>query len=166
MKRSLIATSGLAAMALLAAACGSGGAYGAGTPVASTSSSTTATATATTLVLADSKLGKILADGAGRSLYVFEADTDSTSTCISAGCVAEWPPFIADGTPQGTAGLAADQLGSTSRPDGRQQVTYHGHPLYYFAGDSQPGSTAGQALNDNGGPWYVVHADGTPVDPS
>lgn len=164
MRRSLIATSGLAAMALLTAACGGGGAYGAGTPDARTSSSTAATAT--TLVLADSKLGQILADHAGRSLYVFEADTGTTSTCISAGCVAEWPPFIADGPPQVTAGLAADQLGSTSRPDGRQQVTYHGHPLYYFAGDSQPGSTAGQALNDNGGPWYVVHADGTPVDPS
>jgi predicted lipoprotein with Yx(FWY)xxD motif len=165
MKRSLIASSGLAAMALLTAACGSGGgAYGAGTPVASASSSPTATAT--TLMLANSKLGQILADRSGRSLYVFEADTGTTSVCVSAGCVAEWPPFTADGTPQVTAGLAADQLGTTNRPDGRHQVTYHGHPLYYFAGDSQPGSTAGQALNDNGGPWYVVDADGTPVDPS
>ena len=164
MKRSLIAASGVAAMALLAAACGSGGGvYGAGTPVGNASA---APATATTLALANSKLGQILADSSGRSLYDFEADTGTTSTCISPGCVAEWPPFIADGTPQVAAGLAADQLGTTSRPDGRQQVTYHGHPLYYFAGDTQPGSTAGQALNDNGGPWYVVHADGTPVDPS
>ena len=165
MKRSLIVTSGVAAMALLTAACGGGGgAYGAGTPVAGASAAPAATAT--TLVLANSKLGQILADRAGRSLYVFEADTGTTSVCISAGCVAEWPPFIADGNPQVAAGLAADQLGTTTRADGARQVTYHGHPLYYFAGDTQPGSTAGQALNDNGGPWYVVRADGTPVEPS
>ena len=164
MKRSLIATSSLAAMALLAAACGGGGAYGAGTAV--TSASVASTGTATTLVLANSKLGQILADHSGRSLYVFEADAGMTSACLSPGCVAEWPPLIADGTPQVAAGVASDQVGTTNRPDGARQVTYHGHPLYYFAGDSQPGSTAGQALNDNGGPWYVVHADGTPVDAS
>ena len=165
MKPSLMTMSGLAAMALLAAACGSSsGGYGAGTPAGKASAAPAATAT--TLVLANTELGQILADSSGRSLYDFEADTGTTSTCISPACVAEWPPFIADGTPHVAAGLAADQLGTTSRPDGRQQVTYHGHPLYYFTGDSQPGSTAGQALNDNGGPWYVVHADGTPVDPS
>ena len=64
------------------------------------------------------------------------------------------------------AGLAANQLGTTTRADGQQQVTFRGHPLYYFAGDSRPGSTEGQGLNDNGGLWYVVHTDGTPVDNS
>jgi len=169
MKRSLITTTGLAGVALLAAACGgSGGGYGAtnSTPTTGAAPAPTAApaATATTLDLANSKLGEIVADGQGRSLYLFKADTGTTSTCVSAGCVAEWPPFIASGTPQAAAGLDATQLGTTTRPDGRQQVTYNGHPLYYFAGDSQPGTTAGQGLNDNGGLWYVVHTDGTPVD--
>ena len=167
MKRSLIAASAMAGTALLASACGGGpSVYGASSTAPSTGAAAAPTATVTTLALADSTLGQILADSSGRSLYLFEADTGTTSTCTTAGCVAEWPPFLADGTPQVAAGLAANQLGTTSRPDGRQQVTYGGHPLYYFAGDSQPGSTAGQGLNDNGGPWYVVHADGTPVDPT
>ena len=171
MRRSVFATSGLAGVALLAAACGgSGGGYGASNapPTTGAAPAPTAapTATATTLAVASSKLGPILVDSQGRSLYLFEADTATTSTCTSAGCVAEWPPFIAGGTPVVGAGLAANQLGTTARADGREQVTYSGHPLYYFAGDTQPGSTAGQGLNDNGGPWYVVHSDGTPVDKS
>jgi len=161
-----MATSGLAALALLATACGSGGAYGSSKVPPTTGANADPPATATTLVLANSSLGPILADSSGRSLYLFEADTSSTSTCTSAQCVAEWPPFTAAGAPQVAAGLAVDQLGTTTRSDSRRQVTYGGHPLYYFAGDSQPGSTAGQGLTDNGGEWYVVHADGTPVDPS
>jgi len=166
MKRSLIATFGLAGMALLAAACGGGG-YGTrnGPPTTSPVSAAKAV-TPTTLYLANSKLGPILADSQGRSLYLFEADTTTTSTCTTAGCVAEWPPLIANGSPQVGAGLAASRLGTTTRTDGRQQVTYSGHPLYYFAADSEPGSTAGQGLNDNGGLWYVLHTDGTPVDNS
>jgi len=166
MKRSLMTTAGLAGVALLAAACGGSGGYGATNAPPPTSAPAAETATPTTLDLANSKLGPILADSRGRSLYLFEADTTATSTCTTAGCVAEWPPLIANGSPRVGAGLAAGQLGTTARVDGRQQVTYSGHPLYYFAGDSQPGSTAGQGLNDNGGLWYVVHKDGTPVDNS
>jgi predicted lipoprotein with Yx(FWY)xxD motif len=164
MKRSLFATSGLAGVALLAAACGgSGGGYGASSSPPASSGAALPSATATTLALGNSKLGQILVDSQGRSLYLFEADTGGTSTCTSAGCVAEWPPLTASGTPQVGAGLAANQLGTTTRADGHQQVTYRGHPLYYFAGDTQPGVTGGQGLNDNGGLWYVVHTDGTPV---
>ena len=165
MKRSLIATSGLAGLTLVAAGCGGSG-YHAGNPPSTTSTAVAPNATATTLDLANSKLGPILADGQGRSLYLFEADMGATSTCTSAGCVAEWPPLIASGTTRVGPGLAANQLGTTTRTDGRQQITYSGHPLYYFAGDTQPGSTAGQGLNDNGGLWYVVRTDGTPVDHS
>jgi predicted lipoprotein with Yx(FWY)xxD motif len=166
MKRSLIATSGLAGMTLLAAGCGGSGGYRASSAPPNTGATAAPSATATTLDLASSPLGQILTDSQGRSLYLFKADTTTTSTCISAGCVAEWPPFVASGTPQVGGGLAANQLGTTTRADGHQQVTYGGHPLYYFAGDSQPGATAGQGLNDNGGEWYVVHSDGTAVDKS
>jgi predicted lipoprotein with Yx(FWY)xxD motif len=172
MKRSLIAASGTAAVALLAAACGGGGSsggggYGAGNAPPTTAAAATpaapAATTATTLALANSPLGQILVDSKGRSVYLFEADTGPASTCVSAGCVAEWPPLLASGTPQVGAGLQANLLGVTSRGDGHQQVTYSGHPLYYFAGDTQPGATAGEGINDNGGLWYVVHTDGTPV---
>ena len=168
MKRSLIATSGVAGVTLLATACGGSGGYGAtnAAPTTKAPAAAAATATPTTLDLANSKLGPIVADSKGRSLYLFEADTSSTSTCTSAGCVAEWPPLLATGSPQAGAGLTATKLATTTRPDGKDQVTYNGHPLYYFAGDSQPGATAGQGLNDNGGEWYVVHSDGTAVDKS
>jgi predicted lipoprotein with Yx(FWY)xxD motif len=169
MKRSLIATSGMAGVALLAAACssgasgGSGGGYVPSNGPPTTGAAAVPSATATTLDLANSNLGQILVDSQGRSVYLFGADTGTSSTCTSAGCVAEWPPFIANGTPQVGAGLPAHELGTTTRADGHQQITYAGHPLYYFAGDIQPGATAGQGLNDNGGPWYLVHTDGTPV---
>jgi predicted lipoprotein with Yx(FWY)xxD motif len=163
MRRSLFATAGVAGVSLLAAACGSSvGGYGASTAPPATGAASSATAT--TIALGNSKLGQILVDSAGRSLYLFEADTNGTSTCISAGCIAEWPPVTATGTPQVGAGLAASRLGTTTRADGNQQVTYSGHPLYYFVGDTQPGATAGQGLNDNGGLWYAVHTDGTPAN--
>jgi predicted lipoprotein with Yx(FWY)xxD motif len=162
MKRSVFAMAGVAGVSLLAAACGSSiGGYATGTGQPTTNAGAPVV-TSTTIALGNSKLGPILVDSAGRSLYLFEADTNGTSACSSAGCVAEWPPLTATGTPQVGAGLAANRLGTTTRADGHQQVTYSGHPLYYFAGDTQPGVTAGQGLNDNGGLWYVLHTDGTP----
>jgi predicted lipoprotein with Yx(FWY)xxD motif len=177
MKRSVFAMAGVAGVSLLAAACGSSiGGYAFGTVQPTTGAGAQSTAvtarpttgagapstTTTTIALGNSKLGPILVDSAGRSLYLFEADTKGMSTCTTAGCVAEWPPLTATGTPQVGAGLAINRLGTTTRADGHQQVTYSGHPLYYFAGDTQPEVTAGQGLNDNGGLWYVVHTDGTP----
>ncbi len=168
MKRSLLAMSGFAGVALLAAACGSaGGGYGGAAAPTTTAGPAAATApaatTVTTVAAANSPLGQILVDSKGRSLYLFEADTGTTSVCNSPGCVAEWPPLIAAGTPQPGAGLAANQVGTTTRADGNHQITYGGHPLYYFAGDTQNGNTKGQGLNDSGGLWYVVRTDGTPV---
>ena len=155
-------------VALLSAGCGSSGGYNAANPTPASIAPAPAAPTGppTTLALGNSKLGQILVDDQGRSLYLFEADKTSTSTCTTAGCVAEWPPLIASGAPHTGAGLAAQELGTTTRPDGQRQVTYAGHPLYYFAGDTQPGATAGQRLNDNGGAWYAVHTDGTAVDDS
>jgi predicted lipoprotein with Yx(FWY)xxD motif len=152
MKRSLFATSSLAGVALLAAGCGgSGGSYGASNAPPTSAAAATPSATATTIALGNSKLGQILVDSQGRSLYLFEADTGATSTCTSAGCVAEWPPFTATGTPRVGTGLAANQLGTTTRPDGNQQVTYSGHPLYYFAGDTQLGAPPVRASTTTAG---------------
>ena len=167
MKRTILATSSVAAVALLTAGCGGGSGYQAtNSPPTSAAAPPPSAATTppTTIALGNSKLGQILVDSQGRTLYLFEADKSTTSTCTSAGCLAEWPPLIAGGAPQAGAGPAAQELGTTSRPDGQRQLTYAGHPLYYFAGDAQPGTTAGQGLNDNGGLWYAIHTDGTPVD--
>ena len=165
MKRSLVTTTGLAGAALAATACsGSGGYAATRAPTPPTTAATqAATPAGSSVGLGSTPLGQILVDSQGRTLYLFAADTSSSSTCNSPGCVAEWPPFTTTGPPQAGPQVAANRLATTLRFDGREQVTYSGHPLYYFAGDTQRGSTAGQGLNDNGGPWYVVRADGTAV---
>jgi predicted lipoprotein with Yx(FWY)xxD motif len=115
----------------------------------------------TTVAPGSTSLGSVLVDNQGRMLYLFEADADGTSACTSPGAVAEWPPLLTTGPPQATGGLTASALGTTTRRDGARQVTDDGHPL--FAGDTQPGAMGGQGINDNGGLWYPVRADGTPA---
>ena len=109
--------------------------------------------------------GNVLVDRNGRALYLFTRDRAPLSQCYGA-CAGRWPPFLTKGKAVAGSEARADLLGATRRRDGSSQVTYRGHPLYYFAGDSRPGSTEGQGLNDNGGLWYVVRTDGTPVDNS
>jgi predicted lipoprotein with Yx(FWY)xxD motif len=115
-------------------------------------------ADAATVQLAESDLGSILVDADGMTLYLFEADTDGTSTCYD-DCAETWPPLVAD-APTAGDGLDAALLDTTERDDGELQVTYAGHPLYYFAPDQAPGDTDGQGLNDV---WYVVDAAGEAV---
>jgi predicted lipoprotein with Yx(FWY)xxD motif len=118
-----------------------------------------------TVKLDSSKLGRILVDSTGRTLYLFEADTNGTSTC-SGACAATWPPVTAT-SPSAGSGLDAGALGTTTRGDGTKQVTYHGHPLYTYKGDgSTSGSTKGEALNTFGGAWYAVDGSGRPVKPA
>ena len=107
-------------------------------------------------------LGTYLTGGNGRTLYLFGRDTGSTSTCAGT-CAVNWPPLLTKGAPK-TAGQAQPaKLGTTARSGGTTQVTYAGHPLYRYAGDVSPGQANGQALFNNGGPWYVLDADGNPV---
>ena len=115
-----------------------------------------------TVKLAGSSLGQILVDRSGRTLYLFEADPNGKSTC-SGACAATWPPVTA-ASPSGGDGLDSVAVGTTTRADGTRQVTYHGHPLYYYAGDGKaPGSTKGENLNTFGGAWYVLDASGNAV---
>jgi len=102
-------------------------------------------------------LGDVLVDGEGMTLYVFDNDTDGTSTC-TGDCEANWPPLTGDVT----AGDGVDDslLGTTERDDGSVQVTYADQPLYYFAGDQAAGDLNGQAV---GGVWWVVGADGEKI---
>jgi predicted lipoprotein with Yx(FWY)xxD motif len=128
-----------------------GGALTSGTPVANGASTAA-------LILATSHYGKVLFDSKHRAVYLFAADNGSTSTCYGA-CAKVWPPLLTRGTPSAGPGLTASLLGVTNRTDGSLQVTYAGHPLYYFSGDHGSG-IACQGANAQGGFWYVVDANG------
>jgi predicted lipoprotein with Yx(FWY)xxD motif len=103
-----------------------------------------------------------LTDGAGRSLYLWVPDTSTMSTC-SGACATAGPPLIAKGTPTGGAGVTASDLGTITRSDGSKQVTYAGHPLYYFAGDKAAGQTNGEGSDGFGAPWYLVAPSGQQI---
>jgi predicted lipoprotein with Yx(FWY)xxD motif len=114
---------------------------------------------AATVQLGQTALGSILVDSRGRTLYMFTPDTATTSACY-ADCAANWPPLLANGDLTAAAGLQASLLGTIQRTDGATQVTYNGHPLYSFGGDTKPGDTNGQGYLSK---WYALSAAGTPI---
>jgi predicted lipoprotein with Yx(FWY)xxD motif len=118
--------------------------------------------TGTKVALANSKLGHILVDSKGITLYDFVKDKGTTSACYGA-CAALWPPLITKGKPVAGRGVRASLLGTTKRKDGKLEVTYGGHPLYYFVTDRKPGQTTGQGVNQFGGPWWVISAAGKEI---
>jgi predicted lipoprotein with Yx(FWY)xxD motif len=107
-------------------------------------------------------LGKTLADVNGRTLYLFQGDKKNVSTLSAAG-KAVWPPFTATTTPAALGGAVASQIGTTTGAGGASQITYAGHPLYYYVGDHSPGQTLGQALNQFGALWYVLAPNGNAI---
>jgi predicted lipoprotein with Yx(FWY)xxD motif len=130
--------------------------------VAGCGGSKSSSGSGSTVKLASSNLGRILVDGSGRTLYLFEADTNGTSMC-SGACASTWPP-VTGASPNAGSGVDGGALATTKRADGTQQVTYHGHPLYYYDGDgSSAGSAKGEGLNTFGGKWYVLDAAGKAV---
>ena len=147
--------------ALVLAACGSSStssssgstpSYGAAKPSTSNTSNSSGAASVSTKT---SSLGTFLVDGNGRALYLWDADHGSKSTC-SGACAQAWPPVTTTGTPKASGAVKASLLGTTKRADGSSEVTYAGHPLYTFAGDTQAGQTTGQGSNGFGAPWWVV----------
>jgi predicted lipoprotein with Yx(FWY)xxD motif len=129
----------------------------------------------TTLQVRPSFYGATLADGAGHSLYQFDHDRNGQPSCEGA-CASVWRPYIALGQPTAKDGnihaLDDQQVDTVTRADGRQQVTYAGHPLYYFASDAAPGDgntpddIRGAGLTQFGGKWSAVSASGAPVAPT
>jgi predicted lipoprotein with Yx(FWY)xxD motif len=109
--------------------------------------------------------GKFLVGSNGRTLYLFEADKNGTSAC-SGACAAAWPPDTVTGTPQAGSGVNQGLLGTIKRADGTTQLTYGGHPLYYFTGDTSAGTAHGQGSKAFGAGWYVVNAKGSKIDTS
>jgi predicted lipoprotein with Yx(FWY)xxD motif len=151
-------------LTMVLAACGDDNTGGGGSPTAQDSPTQAASMTesagadAATVDTASSDLGTILVDAEGNTLYLFEADTDGSSTCYQ-DCAATWPALVAD-TPVAGSGIDDSLLGTTERDDGSMQVTYADHPLYHYAPDTSPGDTSGQGVGDV---WFVVSPKGEAV---
>jgi predicted lipoprotein with Yx(FWY)xxD motif len=157
MKRTVALIVFAAAAALVAAGCGSSSNNN-----SSSSTSKPVSSTPGTLSLGSTGLGKVLVGPNGRTLYLFEKDTGPKSTCTGS-CAAAWPPFTTTGKPSAGSGVNAAMLSSTKRPDGKSQVVYAGHPLYYYSADTKAGDTTGQGLDVFGAKWYVVSGTGSKV---
>ena len=160
---------GLAALAvagaLALAACGgsstsssSGAAaapgYGGGTAGASNGSTAASVVSTKT-----SSLGTFLVDGQGRTLYLWDADHGPRSTCTAA-CAQAWPPLTTTGAPKASGAVKSSLLGTATRADGSREVTYAGHPLYTYAGDTKPGQVTGEGSDSFGAPWWTVTTAG------
>jgi predicted lipoprotein with Yx(FWY)xxD motif len=156
--------------ALLATACGS--AATASSPASSPSapassapaagSSASASTTGTVITTHAGSAGAFLTTGSGRTVYLWAKDSMNMSAC-SGACASAWPPVPATGTLTATGGAKASDLGTITRSDGTKQVTYDGHPLYYFVGDSAAGQTNGQASDNFGAKWWLVASSGAKI---
>ena len=175
---------GAAGIGLLMAACSSGSSTTTSSPAASSPASSSAAAAPATVQASSPAAtsqatgaatvslasisgipGKALVGSDGRTLYLFQADMHGTSACTGA-CAAAWPPDIVTGQPQAGSGVSPALLGTITRPDGTMQVTYNGHPLYYFTADTAAGTAHGQAVKAFGAEWDVVGASGSKIDTS
>jgi len=123
----------------------------------------TPTARSATVTTARTGLGRIIVDGSGRSLYLFEKDKHGRSAC-SGACVHYWPPLLTNGRSIAIKGAKPSLLGSFRRADGSRQVSYAGHPLYFFVGDTRSGQTNGEGLKDFGASWYALTPSGKKID--
>ena len=159
--RFLAAGASLSLIALVAAGCG-GDDNGDGTTAASGSPNTASGQGGTIGAQSEGNLGTILVDSQGLTIYLFEKDSGTKSSCFG-GCASAWPPVRASGKPTVGNGLNASLVGTTPRSDGHAQVTYNGHPLYLFAGDQSAGETNGQGLTEFGGSWFALSTDGNSV---
>ena len=146
----------MAALVAVAAALGTIGFLAAGSVARS------ATGTNATVSLRKTKLGMILVNSKGRTLYLFAKDRSGKSACTSR-CAQYWPPLLSQGKPTAGPGIKASLVGQAKRTDGSMQVTYNKHPLYTFALDKQAGQVNGEASSNFGAKWYAVSAAGTAV---
>ena len=108
------------------------------------------------------RYGRIVVDGKGRALYLFTRERSKRSRCYG-DCATAWPPFLASGGARAGKGAKADLLGTTKRRNGKTQVTYNGHPLYYYVSDNEPGEVLCQDVEEFGGIWYVVSPRGRAI---
>jgi predicted lipoprotein with Yx(FWY)xxD motif len=147
-----VGSAAVVALAVLAVTVSAGGA----------STSAVGVAKSHTVNVRGSSLGKILVNSKGRTLYLFKKDSRRKSACTGA-CAKAWPPLRANGKPTVGSGASASRVGTIRRSDGKPQVTYKGHPLYLFQGDTKAGDTNGQGLTAFGGSWFALSPAGNQV---
>ena len=160
-------------VALLAAACGSSAssssspATSAATATGTPASAPTATSSATAMVIStkSSSAGKFLVNGAGRAIYLWVKDGHDQSMCTGS-CASAWPPVTTTGPVTGSGGVLSADLGTITRSGGVKQVTYDGHPLYYFTGDTGAGTVNGQGSTGFGAYWWLVAPTGSAITSS
>jgi predicted lipoprotein with Yx(FWY)xxD motif len=126
-----------------------------------TPSPTPTTTPGTVVTTADSEFGEILFDGEGQAIYLFDKEETSEAECYDA-CADEWPPVLTKGNPVADGTVASNRLGTTMRTDGSTQVTYAGHPLYYYAHEGAD-EVKCHNVDEFGGLWLVVTPSGKPA---
>jgi predicted lipoprotein with Yx(FWY)xxD motif len=119
----------------------------------SEAASTSPGASGVTLTIAETPAGSALAGQGGLTLYILTDEADGTIHCVDS-CATNWPPLIG---PVDAGDADGSLLGSIERPDGSEQATYDGFPLYYFAGDEAPGDANGEGV---GGVWFIANPEG------
>jgi predicted lipoprotein with Yx(FWY)xxD motif len=161
----IIAAAASLAIALVAAGCGSSaGGYSSapyGSPVQASAPS--GIGVAASVGVANSRLGRIVVDNKGRTLYLFEKDKNRRSACYGL-CATYWSPLLTHGKPVARTGVRQLLVGVTRRANGSEQVTYAGHPLYRFVEDRQAGQTKGEGLQEFGGGWEVLSPAGKKIE--
>jgi predicted lipoprotein with Yx(FWY)xxD motif len=156
-------------VALLVAACSTGssstGAAGGSSPAGAPSSSAAAASGgsgSTVITTVSSSAGTFLTNSSGHAVYLWSKDGNGMSACTGA-CAGTWPAVTTTGTVTASGGAKSSDLGTITRSDGTKQVTYDGHPLYFFSGDSGPGMASGQGNDGFGAKWWLVSPSGSDV---
>jgi len=168
--RNIFALGALALVAALAiAGCGSssdstgaggyGGKGGEATTTAAKSPPGAESGVAVLTVASAPKVGPILVDAKGFTVYDFHKDKGTVSSCYGS-CAGVWPPVLSEGEPTAGEGASASKLGTTKRKDGTVQVTYAGHPLYTYVADKKPGEANGNDFSSFGAQWYALKGNG------
>jgi predicted lipoprotein with Yx(FWY)xxD motif len=153
---------GVATAIALSSALSIGAVGAAASPATHSTPTQRASAGAVTVSTRHKGLGTFLV-ASGQTLYLFEKDTHDKSHC-KGDCASDWPPLTTKGAPMAGAGVKASLLGETKRSNGKEQVTYNGHPLYFYAGDDKAGQTSGEGVKEFGAEWYVVNPKGSKID--
>ena len=152
MKKNFLAIAPCIALALFVSACGSD----------DSKPEATSTRSGPSVKAMSSRYGKVIFDARGRALYLFTRDRTSRSRCYGE-CASRWPPFLTSGRSGAGKGARSKLLGTTKRRDGKTQVTYRGHALYYYEGDREPGQILCQDVDEFGGTWLVISPSGNAV---
>jgi predicted lipoprotein with Yx(FWY)xxD motif len=147
-------------VALVVAACGGGNS--ASSSASNAPASSAAPSGATSVGTTSGADGKYLVGASGRALYLWKADPSGKSVCAGS-CAKFWPPLTTSSAPVAGGGVTASQLGTITRSNGQKQVTYDGHPLYYFALDKSKGQVTGQGSDNFGAKWWLVAPSGAAI---